>query len=110
MSSVTDITHVYNFEGINSLENGAGVTDTIFNSTLVDDFVPSYDGPFADFNETWAYEDWNSGIDGNLVKTCVADMKISKSNRDESLFTEYVVTVGAHLYDSWDSESALATK
>lgn len=110
MGNTTKIQHVYNFDGTSSLQSGAGITDTVFNQTLVDEEVPSFSAIFADYNETWAYEDWQSGVEGNMVKSCVADMKIPKQNRDESVFSNYIIHVGAHLYDSWSATSAKATK
>jgi len=100
VGNTTNITHVYNYFGPTSLQSGPGISDTVFDETNVDEQLPDYANVFFDYNETYAYSDWASSIEGNREIMCVADMPIPKQNRDEAIFAQYTVIVGAHLYSS----------
>lgn len=102
----TAIEHVYNYYGETSLTRGTGVSDTKFNETLGDteEFVPLAIAPFQSVNDTYSYMSWDSGISGNIEQMCTAHMAISKSNRDETLFTTFTMSVGAHIYSDYKDD------
>lgn len=110
VGNTTNITHVYNYNGPTSLQSGAGISDTVFNETNVDEQVPEYANVFFDYNDTYAYMDWASAIEGNREVSCVADMPISKQNRDEAIFAKYTVIVGAHIYSDIEDDAPKTMK